>query len=179
MQLSSIENITEDNIVFHSAKKQKLPNSKIKYERIKIERKLPNGKVSPLIVETPFLFSFGISERKNEETGKITGYSIPVCLWKKDGKPNQKEDNFFNLLNKIHDICQDHLAKNYGENEATSLGRILYYKQIETKNSNGRIKKKKDKSSAPVQIDIFRRNQKNIDNIQNKGKSSCQTIGLY
>ena len=80
MQLSSIENITEDNIVFHIAKKHKGPNSKIKYQRIKIERKLPNGKFSPLVVETPFLFSFGISERKDEETGKISGYSIPVCL---------------------------------------------------------------------------------------------------
>ena len=72
MQLSSIENITEDNIVFHIAKKHKGPNSKIKYQRIKIERKLPNGKFSPLVVETPFLFSFGISERKDEETGKIS-----------------------------------------------------------------------------------------------------------
>ena len=42
MQLSSFENITEDNIVFHTARKHKVPNSKIKYERIKIERKLPN-----------------------------------------------------------------------------------------------------------------------------------------
>ena len=38
MQLSSFENITEDNIVFHSAKKYKVPNSKIKHRRIKIER---------------------------------------------------------------------------------------------------------------------------------------------
>ena len=56
MQLSSIENITEDNILFHTAKKHKVPNSKIKYQRIKIERKLPNGKFSPLVAETPFLF---------------------------------------------------------------------------------------------------------------------------
>ena len=76
--MSSIENITEDNIVFHTAKKHKVPNSKIKYERIKI-------------VETPFPFSFGISGRKDEETKKISGYSIPVCLWKKDAEPNQKE----------------------------------------------------------------------------------------
>ena len=84
MQLSSIENITEDNIVFRTAKKHKVPNSKIKYQRIKIERKLPNGKFSPLVVETPFLFSFGISESNDQETNKISGYSIPVCLWKKD-----------------------------------------------------------------------------------------------
>ena len=36
MHLSTIENITEDDIVFHKAKEQKVPNSKIKYERIKI-----------------------------------------------------------------------------------------------------------------------------------------------
>ena len=99
MQLSSFENITEDDIVFHSAKKHKVTNTKIKYQRIKIERKLPNGKFSPLVVETPFLFSFGISERKDQETNKISGYSIAVCLWKKDVDPNQKETNFFNIIN--------------------------------------------------------------------------------
>ena len=57
MQLSRFQNITEDNIVFQTAKKHKVPNSKIKYQRIKIERKLPNGKLTPLVVETPFLFS--------------------------------------------------------------------------------------------------------------------------
>ena len=128
MQLSSIENITEDNIVLHTAKKHKVPNSKIKYQRIKIERKLPNGKFSPLVVETPFLFSFGISERKDQETNKISGYSIPVCLWKKDAEPNQKELNFLNILNKVQDLCRDHLSRDYSENEAASLSDILYYK---------------------------------------------------
>ena len=150
MQLSSIENITEDNIVFHTAKKHKVPNSKIKYQRIKIERKLPNGKFSPLVVETPFLFSFGISERKDQETNKISGYSIPVCLWKKDAEPSQKELNFLNIVNKVQDLCRDRLSREYGENEAACLSEILYYKQIEYTDAKGKTKKKKDKSSAPV-----------------------------
>ena len=127
MQLSSFENITEDNIVFQTAKKHKVPNSKIKYQRIKIERKLPNGKTTPLVVETPFLFSFGISERKDQETNKANGYSIPVCLWKKDAKPNQKETNFLNIIEKVQYLCRDHLSREYGENEATSLSDTLYY----------------------------------------------------
>ena len=130
MQLSSIENITEDNIVFHEPKEFQLRNTSIKYKRIKIETKLPNGKISPLVVESPFLFSFGVSKRKNQETGQLTGYSIPVCLWKKDEKPNQEEQDFFNLLNNIHNICRSYLEKNYGEDQAASLGEILYYKQI-------------------------------------------------
>ena len=150
MQFSSIENINEDNILFHEAKEFQLRNTSIKYKRIKIETKLPNGKISPLVVETPFLFSFGVSKRKNQETGQLTGHSIPVCLWKKDQKPNQEEQNFFNLLNNIHDICRSYLEKNYGEDQAASLGEILYYKHIEYQNSKGKTRKKKDESSAPV-----------------------------
>ena len=147
MQLSSFENITEDNIVFQTAKKHKVPNSKIKYQRIKIERKLPNGKTTPLVVETPFLFSFGISERKDQETNKVSGYSIPVCLWKKDAEPNQKETNFLNIINKVQYVCRDHLSSDY---DATSLSDVLYYKQIEYVDKKGKTKKVKDKTSSPV-----------------------------
>ena len=96
------------------------------------------------------MFSFGISERKDQETNKISGYSIPVCLWKKDAEPNQKESNFLNILNKVQDLCHDHLSRDYGENEAACLSDILYYKQIEYVDGKGKTKKKKDKSSAPV-----------------------------
>ena len=147
MQLSSFENITEDNIVFQAAKKFKIPKSKMKYERIKIERKLPNGKTTPLVVATPFLFSFGISERKDQETNKINGYSIPVCLWKKDLEPNQKETNFLNIIKKVQELCQDHLSREYGEN---GISDMLYYKQVEYVDKKGKTKKKKDESSSPV-----------------------------
>ena len=159
MQPSSFENITEDNIVFHTAKKLKVQNSKIKYQRIKIERKLPNGKLTPLVVVTPFLFSFGINERKDEETNKVSGYSIPVCLWKKDAQPNKKEKNFFNILNKVQDLCRDHLSRDYGENVAISLSDVLFYSQKEYVDQKGKTKKKRDKTSAPVllcKINLFK-----------------------
>ena len=66
-------------------------------------------------------FFFGVSERKNQETNQLNGYSIPVCLWKKDEKPNQEEKDFYVAINKIHEIGRDYLEKNYIDNEATSL----------------------------------------------------------
>ena len=111
---------------------------------------MPNGKFSQLVVEIPFLFSFGISERKDQETNKMSGYSIPVCLWKKDADPNKKETNFLNTINKVQDLCLDHLSREYGENEAACLSDILYYKQIEYTDGKGKTKKEKDKTSAPV-----------------------------
>ena len=142
--------ISPKRISYFKLQRNKVPNSKIKYQRIKIERKLPNGKLTPLVVETPFLFSFRISERKDQETNKISGYSIPVCLWIKDAEPNQKETNFLNIINKVQDLCRDHLSREYGENEAACLSDVLYYKQIEYTDGKGKIKKKKDKTSAPV-----------------------------
>ena len=96
------------------------------------------------------MFSFGISERKDQETNKISGYSIPVCLWKKDAEPNQKETNFLNIINKVFDLCHNHLSRDYGENEASCLSDILYYKQVEYIDQKGKTKKTKDKTSAPV-----------------------------
>ena len=136
MQLSKFENISKENIIFHEPKDFQLRNSNIKYKKIKIETKLPNGKISPLVLETPFLFFFGISERRNQETGHLNGYSIPVCLWKKYEKPNQGKKDFYNAINKIHEICRDYmyLETTFGDNEATSLGEIFFYKHIEYQN---------------------------------------------
>ena len=150
MQLSSYENITQDNIIFNEAKEFKVKDSKIKYKRIPIEIKYPNGKKGALVVESPVLFSFGVSEKKNQETGKLAGYSIPVCLWSKDSAPNPKELSFFETLNNVISMCQSHLENEYGADLASSLSSPFYYKQIEYTDKKGKKKTKVDESSAPV-----------------------------
>ena len=62
----------------------------------------------------------------------------------------KKNKIFYDALNKIHEICQDYLAEYYGDNEASSFGDILYYKQIEYVNAKGKTKKKKDETASPV-----------------------------
>ena len=62
----------------------------------------------------------------------------------------KKETNFFNIINKVFDLGHNHLSREYGENEASSLSEILYYKQVEYIDQKGKTKKKKDKTSAPV-----------------------------
>ena len=44
MQLSSYDRLTPENIIFNEAKEFKVKDSKIKYKRIPIEVKYPNGK---------------------------------------------------------------------------------------------------------------------------------------
>ena len=150
MQLSSYENITQENIIFNETKDYKVKDSKIKYKRIPIEVKYTNNKKGPLVIETPFLFSFGVSEKKNQDTGKLVGYSIPVCLWSRDSEPNNKEKAFFDVINNLKTLSQQHLENEYGPDLASTLSSPFYYKQIEYTDKKGKKKTKVDESSAPV-----------------------------
>ena len=143
MQLSSYENITQENIIFNEAKEYKVKDSKIKYKRIPIEVKYPNGKKGVLVLESPVLFSFGVNEKKNQETNKFVGYSIPVCLWAKDSEPNTKEKAFFDVINNVTTFSQQHLENEYGADLASSLSSPFYYKQIEYTDKKGKKKTKK------------------------------------
>ena len=150
MQLSSYGNITQENIIFNQAKEFKVKDSKIKYNRIPIEVKYPNGKKGAFVVETPLLFSFGVNEKKNQETNKLVGYSIPVCLWAKDSEPNNKEKAFFDVINNVTTFSQQHLENEYGADLASTLSSPFYFKQEEYTDKKGKKKTRIDTSSAPV-----------------------------
>ena len=150
MQLSSYDHLTQENIIFNEAKEFKVKDSKIKYKRIPIEVKYPNGKKGALVIETPLLFSFGVNEKKNQETNKLIGYSMPVCLWAKDSEPNTKEKAFFDVINNVITFSQQHLENEYGADLASSLSSPFYFKQEEYTDKKGKKKTRIDNSSAPV-----------------------------
>ena len=171
MQLSSYDQITPENIIFNEAKEFKVKDSKIKYKRIPIEVKYPNGKKGALVIETPLLFSFGLNEKKNQETGKLVGYSLPVCLWSKDLSPNAKEKAFFDVINDVMEICRLYLESEYGADLASSLSSPFYYKQVEYTDKKGK-KKKIDSSSAPVlyaKLIYFEKSNKILSLFKTKG----------
>ena len=72
MQLSSYDRITPENIIFNEAKEFKVKDSKIKYKRIPMEVKYPNGMKGALVIETPLLFSFGVNEKKKPRNRKVS-----------------------------------------------------------------------------------------------------------
>ena len=111
MQLSAFENVTPENVKFTDAKEFKVKDSNIKYKRIPIEISYGNNKKGPLVIETPALFSFGVSEKKNQETKKLVGYSVPVCPWEKDSQPNEKQQAFFDVINNITSITTSNDAE--------------------------------------------------------------------
>ena len=150
MQLTSIQDLNPQSIIFNEAKEYNVKDSKIKYKRIPIETVYQYGKKGSLVIETPFLFSFGVNEKKDQNTNKLVGYSIPVCLWEEDSSPNLKEEQFYKFLCKLTEICKKYLEEEYGPDLASSLSEPLYYKQIEYTDKKGKKKTKRDPSAAPV-----------------------------
>ena len=96
-----------------------------------------------MVIETPLLFSFGVNEKKNQETNKLVGYSMPVCLWSKDSEPNTKEQAFFDVINNVMELCKLHLESEYGADLASSLSSPFYFKQEEYTDKEGKKKTKK------------------------------------
>ena len=56
MQLTSIQDLTPQSIIFNEAKEYKVKNSKIKYSRIPIETVYPDGKKGSLVLKLHFFF---------------------------------------------------------------------------------------------------------------------------
>lgn len=152
MQLTRPDNLTPNNptIVLKEAKEYKVKDSKLKYKRIPIETKYPDGKKGAIVIETPFLFSFGVNEKKSQETDKLVGYSIPVCLWERDRVPSEPEREFYEFTRKFVVVCKQQLEEEYGADMATSMTDPFYYKKIEYVDKKGKKKTKIDESAAPI-----------------------------
>lgn len=100
-----------------------------------------------MVIETPFLFSFGVNEKKSQETDKLVGYSIPVCLWERDRVPSEAEREF---IRKFVVVCKQQLEEEYGADMATSMTDPFYYKKIEYVDKKGKKKTKIDESAASI-----------------------------
>ena len=62
MNLTPTANLNKENLLsFSEPKESKVKDTKVKCNRISI---YPNGKKGPLVIENPFLFSFGVKSYK-------------------------------------------------------------------------------------------------------------------
>jgi hypothetical protein len=101
-----------------------IPDSKVKIEfkRINISTRNEDGSVGELIIPTERLYSFGVSENTSQETGNVTGFTFPLCLWSRDGA-TPAEKTWVDTFNEIVECCMDHLIENKEEIDLFDLTR--------------------------------------------------------
>ena len=140
-QLTSAVGYNTSNMLFSTPQSGSIPNTPITYKRVNIQTTNPDGTVGDLILSTTQLFSFGICENLNQETKKLNGYVMPICLWNRDkDKVTKEEKAWSDTFSSIIDRCKKHVIDNKKviekyDLEMSDLKKLnpLYWKKTEGK----------------------------------------------
>ena len=94
----------KSRMVFSEPISGSVPDTKIEFKRINISTRNDDGSVGELILPTERLFSFGVSENVSQDTGKVTGYTFPLCLWTRDN-PTAQEKAWTDTFDRVVEAC--------------------------------------------------------------------------
>lgn len=83
-------------------------NPNIKYLLANIKTKLSNGRTGDLIISTEKCFSKGIRSGFVNEGGEITGYTLPLHAYDRDG-PTKAQKKWVEAFEKIIEACKDYV----------------------------------------------------------------------
>jgi hypothetical protein len=141
-QLTNCADLDVGNIMFSKPETKSIPNTPISYKRINIIYKNNDGSLGDLVIPTEQLFSFGLQENTDMASGKITGYSIPLCLWNRTGA-TKSEEQFITTFESIVEHCRDHLltdeTKEAIENYSLDQSDLKKFNPVYRKKDKGKI----------------------------------------
>jgi hypothetical protein len=115
-QLIQVSNYDVNRIIFSEPIRGAVPDTPIEYKRINISTRNEDGTIGDLILPTSRLFSFGVSENKDAQTQKVNGWTLPLCLWNRDGATQEQKD-WTTTFDSIVDHCIGNLVENPHEIE--------------------------------------------------------------
>jgi hypothetical protein len=145
-ELISSTNYDTSRMQFSAPQQGTVPGNgpAITFSRINISTKNSDGSVGELVIPTTRLFSFGVSENVSQDTGKVNGWTMPLCLYNKDG-PTQDEKKWVETFDKIVEKCVDHLLENKEDIDKFELERSdlkklnpLYWKKEKKIGADGK-----------------------------------------
>lgn len=176
-------------MIFSDVVNASVKDSPITYKRVPISTLNKDGSVGDLILATSRLFSFGVSENINPETKKPNGYTLPLCLWNRDGA-TPEEKAFTDTFNKIVEHTKQYLLKNKEELEQYELEEAhlnkfnpLYWKKEKGKIVPGTgptlyVKLIESKKNGKFVSMFFNKQHQPIDPLSLKGKYCWATAGV-
>lgn len=144
-QLIDPSNYDASHMIFSEPASGSIPGGgpSISFQRINISTRNSDGSFGELVIPTGRLFSFGVSENTSPDTGKVNGWTLPLCLWSRDGA-SKEEKEWTDTFNNIVGKCVDHILENKEELDKYDLERSdlkkfnpLYWKK-EKKIVNGK-----------------------------------------
>jgi hypothetical protein len=122
VQLTNAQDYSVKNMIFSKPEVGTVPDSNppVKYRRVKIGTKYPDGSTGDLIISTPRVWSFGVQESTEIGTGKVNGHSFPISLWSRDG-PTEEESRFIDTFNAIVENAKKYILDHKDDLEKYDL----------------------------------------------------------
>jgi hypothetical protein len=134
-QLTSAFGYDVKNIRFRKPIDGSILNDTVKFKRIAIGTRNPDGSLGELVIPTLQVYSFGLSENVNPQTSKTDGYSLSLCLYTKDN-PTEEQKKWVETFNSIVEHIKQYLLDHKDdiekyELEPADLKKLnpLYYKK--------------------------------------------------
>lgn len=142
-QLTSAFGYDVKNVRFRKPVDGSILNDTVKFKRIAIGTRNPDGSLGELVIPTLPVYSFGLSENVNPQTSKTDGYSLSLCLYNKDSPTDEQKkwvETFNAIVEHIKQYLLDHKddIEKY-ELEPADLKKLnpLYYKKEKGKIVDG------------------------------------------
>lgn len=109
-QLTTSSDFNVDKLVFTKPELGNIPGNgpTINFHRIRLGYENSDGSTGDFVLATEKLFSFGVQENTDMNSGRVTGYSLPLCLHNKNGA-SDAEKKFCSVIDEIVEKCKDHL----------------------------------------------------------------------
>ena len=106
-QLTDPSGFDYSRITFSKPETKQIPNDdpsapKMNYKTIRMGVKNPDGTRGDLVMSTSEIFSFGVSPNTAMGSNDVNGYTLPLCLWNKDGASDEETaftDAFDGVIN--------------------------------------------------------------------------------
>lgn len=135
-KLSDFKDFDYKNVIFYKPETINLSDSQNIFRKIKIGVKNKDGTFGDLVFSAPKgLFSFGIQELKDANSGNINGYIMPISLWRRK-EPSDDELAFIEVLQSIINASQDKVQQFIDDNVDTKRFSPLSYKKPENENED-------------------------------------------
>lgn len=188
-QLTSAFGYDVKNIRFRKPVDGSILNDTVKFKRIAIGTRNPDGTLGELVIPTLSVYSFGLSENINPQTQKADGYSLSLCLYSKDN-PTDEQKKWVETFNAIVEYIKQYLLDHKDDIEKYELEPAdlkkfnpLYYKKDKGKIVDGTgptlyAKVMQNKKTDSITTPFCDENGRDIDPLSILGKRCYATAAI-
>lgn len=188
-QLTSAFGYDVKNIRFRKPVDGSILNDTVKFKRIAIGTRNPDGTLGELVIPTLSVYSFGLSENVNPQTQKADGHSLSLCLYSKDN-PSDEQKKWVETFNSIVEYIKQYLLDHKDDIEKYELEPAdlkkfnpLYYKKDKGKIVDGTgptlyAKVMQNKKTDSITTPFCDENGRDIDPLSILGKRCYATAAI-